>query len=305
MSNGWIKLHRQTLNNPIVMKSPDHLAVWMWLLLNATHSDYDIDYEGKRITLKAGQLTTGRKVISKDLKINECKVQRILKTFEIEQQIEQQTNPRCRLISIVKWSDYQIDEQQIDQQVNNKRTLNNKTKKKKKIVYSDKFLELYHKYPKQVGKEMAQTRYKQALQYISHDELKNILVKHINYWDKVGKEIQFIPHLSTWLNKKRYEDELVANDGKVFNKPKSFVYECYICGDEKTLSREIDASERYHEGCGGDYEVQGSVILTNLKAKHNKPKEQDDTERIKKEKQLEQKSQLSDIAMGLVGEYKA
>jgi ferredoxin--NADP+ reductase len=55
MSNGWIKLHRKTLDNPIVMKDKDHLAVWMWLLLNATHSDHDTIYEGERITLKAGQ----------------------------------------------------------------------------------------------------------------------------------------------------------------------------------------------------------------------------------------------------------
>ena len=41
MSNGWIKLHRKTLDNPIVMKDTDHLAVWMWLLLNATHSDHE------------------------------------------------------------------------------------------------------------------------------------------------------------------------------------------------------------------------------------------------------------------------
>ena len=71
MSNGWIKLHRKTLDNPIVMKDTDHFAVWMWLLLNATHSDYDTIYEGERVTLKAGQFITGRKIISKELKINE------------------------------------------------------------------------------------------------------------------------------------------------------------------------------------------------------------------------------------------
>ena len=54
--------------------------------------------------------------------INESKIQRILKTFEIEQQIEQQTNPRCRLISILRWIDYQLDEQQSEQQVNNTMT---------------------------------------------------------------------------------------------------------------------------------------------------------------------------------------
>jgi hypothetical protein len=49
-------------------------------------------------------------------------VQRILKTFKSEQQIEQQTTSRNRLITIVAWNEYQKSEQQNEQQVNNKRT---------------------------------------------------------------------------------------------------------------------------------------------------------------------------------------
>ena len=51
-------------------------------------------------------------------------MQRILKTFEIEQQIEQQTSSKGRLISIVNWNLYQSDEQQQEQRVNNGWTTN-------------------------------------------------------------------------------------------------------------------------------------------------------------------------------------
>jgi len=262
MNNGWIKLHRQTLDNPVVMKSPDHLAVWMWLLLNATHSDYDIDYEGKRITLKAGQLTTGRKYISKELKINESKIQRILKTFEIEQQIKQQTSPRCRLISIVKWSDYQISEQQSEQQVNNNRTLNNKDKNNKNN-YNLEFDEIWKLYPVKKNKHISFLKYKKALKDKSHDQLKTILQTHISSW--VGKEKQYLPHLSTWLNQKRYLDEITKEDNQPLEKTKKHKYECYKCEDKITLDKEIDSVDRYHKGCGGEYEVQGSVLLQNRK----------------------------------------
>lgn len=120
--DGWISLHRKLLDNPVVCKDPDHIAVWIYLLLNATHSGYDTIFEGSRITLKPGQLITGRKSISSSLKVSESKVQRVLKTFEIEQQIEQQTTPRNRLISILNWSQYQQSEQVFEQQLNNKRT---------------------------------------------------------------------------------------------------------------------------------------------------------------------------------------
>ena len=45
---GWIKLHRTILDNPTVKKSPEHLAIWVWLLLNATHSNRDVIFGGKR-----------------------------------------------------------------------------------------------------------------------------------------------------------------------------------------------------------------------------------------------------------------
>jgi hypothetical protein len=119
---GWIKLHRKTLENPIIMQDKEYLAVWIFLLLNATHSEYDTMFQGQRITLKKGQLITGRKIISKKLDISESKVQRILKCFETEHQIEQQTTRQNRLVSILNWEMYQQHEQQDEQQVNNKRT---------------------------------------------------------------------------------------------------------------------------------------------------------------------------------------
>ena len=56
--NGWIKLHRKMLDNPIVMKDADHLAVWVFLLLHATHTDYPALFKGKKIMLHPGQLLT-------------------------------------------------------------------------------------------------------------------------------------------------------------------------------------------------------------------------------------------------------
>ena len=122
MDSGWIKLYRKLLDDPLVNKDPDHLAVWIYLLLEATHADIKRDFNGRIITLNPGQLITGRKTIAKQFDISETKVQRILKAFENGQQIEQQTTGRGRLITIINWSKYQVSEQQNEQQVNNKRT---------------------------------------------------------------------------------------------------------------------------------------------------------------------------------------
>ena len=91
MEQGWIKIHRKILDNPIVCKDSDHFAVWMYLLLHATHKEMDVIFKNKRTTLKEGELITGRKVIAEKLQISESKVQRILELFKSEHQIEQQT----------------------------------------------------------------------------------------------------------------------------------------------------------------------------------------------------------------------
>lgn len=119
---GWISIHRKMLDNPIVCKDSDHMAVWVYLLLNATHTEYPALFSGNKIMLQPGQLITGRKSIAEKLNISESKVQRILKSFESEQQIEQQNGNKNRLVTVVSWSDYQDSEQQDEQQVNNKRT---------------------------------------------------------------------------------------------------------------------------------------------------------------------------------------
>lgn len=116
---GWIKLHRRLLTNPIIMKDSDHFALWVYILLSATHDNIDVIFKKKRTTLKSGEFTTGRKKISKDLSINEYKVHRMLKWFENEQQITQRTDMQCRLIKVVNWGSYQEDAQRNAQQVHN------------------------------------------------------------------------------------------------------------------------------------------------------------------------------------------
>ena len=119
---GYIKLFRAIWDNPIITKDSDHLAVWIYLLTHATHTKRSVLFGNERITLEAGQLVTGRKIISQKTGVCESKVNRIIKLFKSEQQIEQQTNNQGSLISILNWYKYQGSEQQIEQQVNNEWT---------------------------------------------------------------------------------------------------------------------------------------------------------------------------------------
>lgn len=123
---GWISLHRKILSNPIVCKDPSFYAIWSYLILEASHTDQLKIFNNEKITLKRGQLITGRKTISEQFggknKLSESKVQRVLETLEIEQMIEQQTSNKNRLITVLNYDYYQSTEQQNEQPLNNNRT---------------------------------------------------------------------------------------------------------------------------------------------------------------------------------------
>ena len=119
---GYIKNHRKTLDNPIVCKDAEYFSILHYLLYEAKYKPCASLFGGKKIMLEPGQLTTGRKQIAEHFNITESKVQRVLKTFENEQMIEQQTSNKNRLITIIEWEQYQMGEQQTEQPVNIHRT---------------------------------------------------------------------------------------------------------------------------------------------------------------------------------------
>lgn len=119
---GYLKLHRQIVDNPVVYKDAEYLAIWIDLLIHAQFYECEAVFGGEKITLKPGQLITGRKKIAKRLGVSESKVQRVLKRYESEHQIEQRTDHQCRLITIVSWDKYQFVEQGDEQRLNNERT---------------------------------------------------------------------------------------------------------------------------------------------------------------------------------------
>jgi len=107
MSNqGWVKLHRKLLDNPILSRG-QHLQVWITLLLLANHKPNTIIVDNKRTTLSKGQVLTSRKVISKMTNVPETTIERILNYLENEHQIGQQKTNKYRIITILNYTTYQ------------------------------------------------------------------------------------------------------------------------------------------------------------------------------------------------------
>lgn len=103
------------------MNRPAYRAVWIELLLRATHEGMEVLFNGERLRLKPGQLTTGAYQISKSTGVPRGTVERILKTFKSEEQIEVRSDRQCSLISVKNWDFYQKDEEQNEERVRNDR----------------------------------------------------------------------------------------------------------------------------------------------------------------------------------------
>lgn len=218
--NGWIKIHRKMLDNPVVFKDADHLAVWMYLLLEATHQDYPKMFGGKKIVLKPGQLITGRKVISEKTGVEESKVKRILKVFKSEQQIDQQAERYGSIITILSWDKYQCNDQQNAQQVTNEcptsdqrvTTLqehkNRRTQEQKKDIYSSERIEIINCLNDALGsnykpnskktKDLIHARLSEGF---TVDDFKTVIYKKTKQWMNDPKMCKFLRPETLFSNK--------------------------------------------------------------------------------------------------------
>lgn len=222
-NNGWIKLHRKILESPIIMKDPDHIAIWVWLLLNVTHTVKKVDFAGKIISLQPGQLTCGRQQIAEGSKVDRSKVERVLNLLKSEQQIEQQTTNKCRLITVINWIQYQQVEQQSEQPVSNNRATSEQpvsTKQEDKECKEGEegktFEKFWAAYPKKTNRIEAMMAWNNIISQ-DHQIIMEVIPAHIRSKQWTDDDGRYIPNPARWLMLRRWEDTL--EEPKIKKKP--------------------------------------------------------------------------------------
>jgi len=68
------------------------------------------------------------------------------------------------------------------------------------------FDDLWSIYPKKVGKGQARKAFNAALRKVDYDKIHSALIDYVKA--STGKDKKYLPHLSTWLNGERWDDEL-------------------------------------------------------------------------------------------------
>lgn len=130
MSNqGWIKLHRKILQNPI-LSDPYFLKLWIYCLLKASHQDGQQLVGNQLVEIKRGQFITGRKALFRDFnndikpskQISESTLWRMLLTLESTQMLNIKKTNKYSIVTVTNWITYQQNEQIINTNRNVKNT---------------------------------------------------------------------------------------------------------------------------------------------------------------------------------------
>lgn len=135
VDEGWVKLHRKMLNNPI-FKDSEALHLFIYLLLRANHKPNRFLFNQREMTIGRGQLITGIDQIFKDTKISRWQIRSRLDILGKLGILTRKTTNKFSIITICNYTHYQDSKNERPQakpQSNHNQTAANKNDKKKKI----------------------------------------------------------------------------------------------------------------------------------------------------------------------------
>ncbi len=142
MNEGWIKLHRQTMEHDWYFAERfTKMQAWFDLLLMANHKTNSFFIRGNEVVVNRGQIARSRESLAERWQWNRKTVGYYLIGLEKRQMITQQKTPSTMVITINNYDSYQSDGQQNGQQTTQQkhnRTDINKNDKNGKNVKNNK-----------------------------------------------------------------------------------------------------------------------------------------------------------------------
>lgn len=235
-ANGFVVMYRKILDWGWYKNSCTK-DLFFHLLLVANFVDKY--FEG--VLIKRGQVATSLPSLSAETGLSIQQVRTALSHLKSTGEITDEANRRYRIITIVKYDDYQISTDQLtdDQQTDNilstddQQTINrpstdyqqqykkdnngNKgTRKQRNKNLSpadeERFSVFWKEYPRKMAKQKAILAWKKIL---PDDELMTKIMDGLAKWNRheswQKEDGKYVPYPDRWLNEKRWEDELAVH----------------------------------------------------------------------------------------------
>lgn len=263
--NGFIVLHRKLVDWEWY-KKPSVKDVFIHLLLTANFVDGR--FEGQLI--RRGQLATSLPSLSAGTGLSLQQVRTALKHLSATGEITDNANRRYRVITVVKYDEYQnlTDRLTVNQQSNNSQLTDNQQTTNRQLTDNQQqynnnnnitreqvnkgtmeqypadwdFDVFWNEYPKKVDKQNAFKAWKKLK---PDEDLRDKIISAIRSWkdsEQWNKENgQYIPYPATWLNKRRWEDDLPEKK-KQSDSPKRVIAQDFPQRDYSDVNNEMMAS---------------------------------------------------------------
>nr|DAM18057.1 MAG TPA: replisome organizer protein [Caudoviricetes sp.] len=241
---GWIKLHRKILEDELWIDcTPEQKVIMMTLLMLANHDDKSWIWQGKKFSIKAGQLITSiesiRKISGKN--ISSKNVRSALVKFKKYGFLANESAKTGRLITIANWAKYQGNDDEVAKQEakrwqrggkevatnKNVKNVENINTRANSTLESD-FEKLWKLYPKKIGKKAASAAYKRAMKRpknpTTNKQIQDGIVAYKRIIANSGTDKQYIKDGSTFFNQEAWNDYLEVireeQNGHEARKPK-------------------------------------------------------------------------------------
>lgn len=207
---GYIKLFRSMLDWEWMSDSKT-VSVFLYCLLSANH----VQKKWHGVTIEPGQFITSLQSIQSATHLTQRSIRTALNNLKTTGEVTIKTTNRFSLITVANWAFYQSGEGEASSKTTRETTIkrqsndnNQECKERKKDIRGD-FEVFWRSYPKKASKPAAM----KAFQKINPSDslLSTILEKLEKHkrsaqWQKDAG--QYVPNPATWLNNRRWEDEI-------------------------------------------------------------------------------------------------
>lgn len=219
MNSGWIKLHRK-------------MTEWEWYTDHNTfilfmHLLLTVNYEDKKwrgVDVKRGQILTGRLKLSEETGLSEKAIRTALNKLKTTGEIVIKTASKYSVITICNYDKYQSQDSDDGpaerpaygptkgQQRATTKEVKKERKKEHSSLSQERFDLFWEKYPRKAGKKDAFKAWEKQKCFNGHFEL---IMEKVEVFSSScsGKDPQFIPLPSTWINGERWNDEIINSKG--------------------------------------------------------------------------------------------
>jgi len=211
---GWVKLHRKLINNPI-FKNANLYHLYSYCLLKARHDHGEAIFGDVIIKLAPGEFVTGRNVLSEALNEKPNTTYKRLKKLEKLNYVSLKSNNKNTVVTVLNWDSYQVKKEEVtteSQQSNNKVTTESQQSNTNKNVKNEEEKnilaiaeKLYELYPvKNKGKKLT-NKAKKVIKEHGYDVLAKCIKLYTNNIKKNNTEDQYVKGFAPFLGETYYD----------------------------------------------------------------------------------------------------